>query len=221
LPGAGGRGGGRHNTAALLEKVLSGLGGGPCPTVVAMDGGRRAVAGPIAAVVEVVIEVFIRLMLRGGFPFVEVHDRLAFVIVAGRVDRGGEPEGSGGGGGSGRDAHGPRSLAEQGGTRDVPWGCGEPGERSSCDRWMEEARNRGDGTNGDDLTHIDGRCRLAEGRTRGGSLPLRALIGSIDKLLGSLLARAIMLHGRKKGNVHDSKEIKRHNVEMAGKENIS
>jgi hypothetical protein len=33
----------------------------------------------------------------------------------------------------------PRSLAEQGGTRDVPWGCGEPGERSSCDRWMEEA----------------------------------------------------------------------------------
>jgi hypothetical protein len=40
--------------------------------------------------------------------------------------------------------------------------------------------------------------------------------------LGSLLARAIMLHGRKKkGNVHDSKEIKRHNVEMTGKENIS
>jgi hypothetical protein len=35
-------------------------------------------------------------------------------------------------------------------------------------------------TNGDDLTHIDERCRLAEGRTRGGSLPLRALIGSID-----------------------------------------
>jgi hypothetical protein len=30
------------------------------------------------------------------------------------------------------------------------------------------------------LTHIDGRCRLAEGRTRGGSLPLRALIASID-----------------------------------------
>jgi hypothetical protein len=35
-------------------------------------------------------------------------------------------------------------------------------------------------TDGDDLTHIDGRCRLAEGRTRGGSLPLTALIGSID-----------------------------------------
>ena len=35
-------------------------------------------------------------------------------------------------------------------------------------------------TYGDDLTHIDGRCRLAEGRTRGGSLPLTALIGSID-----------------------------------------
>jgi hypothetical protein len=35
-------------------------------------------------------------------------------------------------------------------------------------------------SDGDDLTHIDGRCRLAEGRTRGGSLPLRALIGSID-----------------------------------------
>jgi hypothetical protein len=70
--------------------VLSRLGGGPCPVVVAVDGGRRAVAGPIAAIVEVVIEVFIRLMLRGGFPFVEVHDRLAFVIVAGRVDRGGE-----------------------------------------------------------------------------------------------------------------------------------
>jgi hypothetical protein len=116
IDGARGSGGGRQNTAALLENVLSGLGGGPCPTVVAMDGGRRAVAGPIAAVVEVVIEVFIRLMLRGGFPFVEVHDRLAFVIVAGRVDRGGEREGSGGGGGSGRDAHGPRSLAEQEGT---------------------------------------------------------------------------------------------------------
>jgi hypothetical protein len=116
IDGARGRGWGRQNTAALLENVLSGLGGGPCPTVVAMDGGRRAVAGPIAAVVEVVIEVFIRLMLRGGFPFVEVHDRLAFVIVAGRVDRGGEREGSGGGGGSGRDAHGPRSLAEQEGT---------------------------------------------------------------------------------------------------------
>jgi hypothetical protein len=55
-----------------------------------------------------------------------------------RLGRGGE--GSGGGGGSGRDPHGPRSLAEQGGTRDVPtWGYGEPGERSSCDRWMEEA----------------------------------------------------------------------------------
>jgi hypothetical protein len=80
---------GHASTAALLEKVLSGLGGGPCP-VVAVDGGRRAVAGPIAAAVEVVIEVFIRLMLRGGFPFVEVHDRIAFVIVAGRVDRGGE-----------------------------------------------------------------------------------------------------------------------------------
>jgi hypothetical protein len=36
-------------------------------------------------------------------------------------------EGSGGGGGSGRDPHGQRSLAEQGGTWDVPtWGCGEP-----------------------------------------------------------------------------------------------
>jgi hypothetical protein len=35
-------------------------------------------------------------------------------------------------------------------------------------------------TDDDDLTHIDGRCRLAEGRTRGGSLPLTALIGSID-----------------------------------------
>jgi hypothetical protein len=81
---------GHASTAALLEKVLSGLGGGPCPAVVAVDGGRRAVAGPIAAAVEVVIEVLIRLMLRGGFPFVEVHDRLAFVIVAGRVDRGGE-----------------------------------------------------------------------------------------------------------------------------------
>jgi hypothetical protein len=41
----------------------------------------------------------------------------------------------------------------------------------------ERGRGRADG---DDLTHIDGRCRLAEGRTRGGSLPLRALIGSID-----------------------------------------
>jgi hypothetical protein len=30
-----------------------------------------------------------------------------------------------------------------------------------------------------------------------------------------------MLHGRKKGNVHDSKEIKWHNMEMVGKENIS
>jgi hypothetical protein len=87
IDGARGRGWGRQNTAALLEKVLSGLGGGPCPAVVAVDGGRRAVAGPIAAVV---VEVFIRLMLRGGFPFIEVHDRLAFVIVAGRVDRGGE-----------------------------------------------------------------------------------------------------------------------------------
>jgi hypothetical protein len=81
---------GHASTAALLEKALSGLGGGPCPAVVAVDGGRRAVAGPIAAAVEVIIEVFIRLVLRGGFPFVEVHDRLAFVIVAGRVDRGGE-----------------------------------------------------------------------------------------------------------------------------------
>jgi hypothetical protein len=42
------------------------------------------------------------------------------------------------------------------------------------------ARKQRRRTNGDDLTHIDGRCRLAEGRTRGGSLPLRALIGSID-----------------------------------------
>jgi hypothetical protein len=30
------------------------------------------------------------------------------------------------------------------------------------------------------FTEASGRCRLAEGRTRGGSLPLRALIGSID-----------------------------------------
>ena len=30
------------------------------------------------------------------------------------------------------------------------------------------------------MTHIDGWCRLAEGRTRGGSLPLTTLIGSID-----------------------------------------
>jgi hypothetical protein len=41
------------------------------------------------------------------------------------------------------------------------------GERSSCDRWMEEAWSGGDEMDGDDLTHIDGRCRLAEGRTRG------------------------------------------------------
>jgi hypothetical protein len=30
------------------------------------------------------------------------------------------------------------------------------------------------------FTEASGRCRLAEGRTRGGSIPLRALIGSID-----------------------------------------
>jgi hypothetical protein len=30
------------------------------------------------------------------------------------------------------------------------------------------------------FTEASGRCRLAEGRTRGGSLPLRVLIGSID-----------------------------------------
>uniref|UniRef100_A0A804R597 Uncharacterized protein n=1 Tax=Zea mays TaxID=4577 RepID=A0A804R597_MAIZE len=81
IDGARGRGWGRQNTAALLEKVLSRLGGRPCPAVVAMDGGRRAVAGPIAAVVEVVIEVFIRLMLRGGFPFVEVDDELDDIMA--------------------------------------------------------------------------------------------------------------------------------------------
>jgi hypothetical protein len=54
------------------------------------------------------------------------------------------------------------------------------GERSSCDRGMEEAWSGGDETDGDDLTHIDGQCRLAEGRTSGGSLPLTTLIGSID-----------------------------------------
>jgi hypothetical protein len=58
----------------------------------------------------------------------------------GRVIRRRRRLGSGGGGGSGHDPHGPRSLAEQGGTRDGPtWGCGEPGEWSSCDRWTEEA----------------------------------------------------------------------------------
>jgi hypothetical protein len=48
--------------------------------------------------------------------------------------------------------------------------------------WGEEEGELGVAavSDGDDLTHIDGRCRLAEGRTRGGSLPLRALIGSID-----------------------------------------
>jgi hypothetical protein len=47
--------------------------------------------------------------------------------------------------------------------------------------WGKRGDERGRGrADGDDLTHIDGRCRLAEGRTRGGSLPLRALIGSID-----------------------------------------
>jgi hypothetical protein len=49
-------------------------------------------------------------------------------------------------------------------------------ERSSCDRRMEEAWRGGDETDGDDLMHIDGQCRLAEGRTRGDSLPLTALI---------------------------------------------
>jgi hypothetical protein len=48
--------------------------------------------------------------------------------------------------------------------------------------WGEEEGEPGAAavSDGDDLTHIDGRCRLAEGRTRGDSLPLRALIGSID-----------------------------------------
>ena len=48
--------------------------------------------------------------------------------------------------------------------------------------WGEEEGEPGAAavSDGDDLTHIDGWCRLAEGRTRGGSLPLRALIGSID-----------------------------------------
>jgi hypothetical protein len=42
------------------------------------------------------------------------------------------------------------------------------------------------------FTEASGRCRLAEGRTRGGSLPLRALIGSID--IFSLL----FIYGRNK-----------------------
>jgi hypothetical protein len=50
------------------------------------------------------------------------------------------------------------------------------GERSSCDRGMEEAWSGGDETDGDDLTHIDGRCRLAEGRTRWRQTILTALI---------------------------------------------
>jgi hypothetical protein len=32
---------------------------------------------------------------------------------------------------------------------------------------------------------IDGRCRFMEGRTRGGSLPLAALIGNIDLYMSS------------------------------------
>jgi hypothetical protein len=48
--------------------------------------------------------------------------------------------------------------------------------------WGEEEGELGAAavSDGDDLSHIDGWCRLAEGRTRGGSLSLRALIGSID-----------------------------------------
>jgi hypothetical protein len=48
--------------------------------------------------------------------------------------------------------------------------------------WGEEEGEPGAAavSDGDDLTHIDERCRLAESRTKGGSLPLRALIGSID-----------------------------------------
>jgi len=61
---------------------------------------------------------------------------------------------------------GDASRAGQGhrGVRQGEWGEeeGEPGAAAVSD--------------GDDLTHIDGRCRLAEGRTRGGSLPLTALI---------------------------------------------
>jgi hypothetical protein len=54
-------------------------------------------------------------------------------------------------------------------------GAAGSGERGAVaiDGWR---RLEAEATNGDDLTHIDGRCRLAEGRTRGGSLPIRALI---------------------------------------------
>jgi hypothetical protein len=54
---------------------------------------------------------------------------------------------------------------------------GGGGSRGVGEAGDERGLGRADG---DDLTHVDGRCRLAEGRTRGGSLPLRALIGSID-----------------------------------------
>lgn len=77
----------------LLEEALPGLGGGPGPAVVAVDGGRGAVAGPLAAVAEVVIEVVVGLRLRRGFPLVEIYDRLAFiVVVAAGVDRRGGSE---------------------------------------------------------------------------------------------------------------------------------
>jgi hypothetical protein len=74
---------------------------------------------------------------------------------------------------------GDASRAGQGHRGVRPGGVGRGGGGARRDDGVGGLKRRRR-TDGDDLTHIDGRCRLAEGRTRGGSLPLTALIGSID-----------------------------------------
>ena len=70
---------------------------------------------------------------------------------------------------------GDASRAGQGHRGVRPGGVGRGGGGARRDDGVGGLKRRRR-TDGDDLTHIDGRCRLAEGRTRGDSLPLSALI---------------------------------------------
>jgi hypothetical protein len=95
--------------------------------------------------------------------------------------RGGGHHGAGGeGGGAAADRSRPGRPSFAAGYRD--W-RGEAGRRrlTRGGGWGgADERGRGWAGGRCRFTEASGRCRLAEGRTRGGSLPLRALIGSID-----------------------------------------
>jgi hypothetical protein len=91
-----------------------------------------------------------------------------------------------------------RSKKEGMGREHDPWESGglEVGGRAAAAHagwgWGGGGTNVGVGGGRCRFAEPNGRCRFTEGRTRGGSLPLTALIGSIDSCKIPMFQRALI-----------------------------